>query len=331
VIGIVEVASSRKKDSQLAICQYLLLIVSLLMSCACSSTKAIVATEQLLMSDAVDRTVSEFDFRPLSGSKVFLDTAFVVPNRNPQQLINTDYVISSLRQQMFAAGCLLAQNRDEADIVAEVRLGALGTDGQMIIYGVPENNFLSRAASALPNAPQVPTVPEIALAKKDYKTAAAKLAVFAYDRVTLEPVWQSGTVQSESNALDTWVLGVGPFRRGTIQDAEKLVYSRSNGKRPRTNEPITPDDNPLVEYQREWVYSRELPTAASSKSLVTTNDSSTVVATATESGATATTAGGQVTTGGQSKSGETAPTNTSPTGSNPSSDKVQAAQETPKP
>jgi len=105
---------------QLSICRYLLLIVSVLMSCACSSTKAIVATEQLLMSDAVDRTVAEFDFRPLAGSKVFLDTAFVVPNRNPQQLINTDYVISSLRQQMFAAGCLLAQNRDEADIVAEV-------------------------------------------------------------------------------------------------------------------------------------------------------------------------------------------------------------------
>ncbi len=335
--SVVELATSEKIFLQLSICRYLLLIVSVLMSCACSSTKAIVATEQLLMSDAVDRTVAEFDFRPLAGSKVFLDTAFVVPNRNPQQLINTDYVISSLRQQMFAAGCLLAQNRDEADIVAEVRLGALGTDGQMIIYGVPENNFLSRAATALPNAPQVPTVPEIALAKKDQKTAAAKIAVFAYDRVTLEPVWQSGTIQSESNALDTWVLGVGPFRRGTIKNPEEMARLRSKGRRPRANEPFTPDDNPLVEYQSEWVYARELPSADSPKSIATSSNSSTVAATATESGGTATTAGGQATPNAQATpGGATAATSSATTSSAapPSSgveQKAEATQEASKP
>lgn len=230
------------------------------MQCACSSTKAVVGTEQLLMSDAVDRTVSEFDFRPLAGNRIFLDTAYIVPNRNPAQLVNTDYVISSLRQQMISAGCLLVANRDEADIVAEARLGALGTDGQMIIYGIPENNFLNRAASVIPNSPQVPTIPEVALAKKDLKSASAKLAVFAYDSHTLEPVWQSGLVQSESNALDTWVMGIGPFRRGTIQDATKVAEKRRMGNRPLASKRNSPDDNPLVGYSSEWVYSR-LPTA----------------------------------------------------------------------
>jgi hypothetical protein len=233
------------------------MIVSL---CACSSTKAVVGTEQLLMSDAVDRTVSEFDFRPLAGNRVFLDTAFIVPNRNPAQLVNTDYVISSLRQQMISAGCLLVTTREEAEIVAEARLGALGTDGQMIIYGIPENNFLNRAASVIPNSPQVPSIPEVALAKKDLKSASAKLAVFAYDRHTLEPVWQSGLVQSESNALDTWVMGVGPFRRGTIQDATKIAEKRRMGNRPLASKRNSPDDNPLVGYSSEWVYSR-LPSA----------------------------------------------------------------------
>lgn len=222
----------------------------------CSSTKGNVATEQLLMSDAVDRTVSDFDFTPLAGNKVFLDTAFIVPNRNPQQLINTDYVISAMRQQMIAAGCQLVTNRDEADIIAEARLGALGTDGQMIIYGVPENSFLSRAASVLPNAPPMPSIPEIALAKKDHKSAAAKLAVFAYDRKTLEPVWQSGLIQSESTALDTWVLGVGPFRRGTVEDAANIAASRSKARRPAADGQLTPDENALVSYDAEWVYSR---------------------------------------------------------------------------
>jgi hypothetical protein len=237
---------------------------------ACSSTKGNVATEQLLMSDAVDRTVSDFDFTALAGSKVFLDTTYIVPNRNPQQLINTDYVISAMRQQMIAAGCQLVATKDEADVVAEARLGALGTDGQMIIYGVPENSFLSRAASVLPNAPPMPSIPEIALAKKDHKSAAAKLAVFAYDRKTLEPVWQSGLVQAESTALDTWVLGVGPFRRGTVEDAAKIAQNRARAKRPLTNDELRPDENAIVAYDAEWVYSREATSESVQANPVTT-------------------------------------------------------------
>lgn len=242
---------STRRLRWLMICPFLLGLIG------CSSTKGNVATEQLLMSDAVDRTVADFDFTPLAGNKVFLDTTYIVPNRNPQQLINTDYVISAMRQQMIAAGCQLVATKDEADVVAEARLGALGTDGQMIIYGVPENSFLSRAASVLPNAPPVPSIPEIALAKKDHKSAAAKLAVFAYDRKTLEPVWQSGLVQSESTALDTWVLGVGPFRRGTVEDAALVSAKRSRARRPQATDNLTPDENAIVEYDAEWVYSRE--------------------------------------------------------------------------
>ncbi|MEY4567728.1 MAG: hypothetical protein RLY14_2698 [Planctomycetota bacterium] len=248
----------------------ILAIPTVVLQCACSSTKAVVGTEQLLMSDAIDRTVSEFDFRPLAGNRIFLDPAYIVPNRNPAQLVNTDYVISSLRQQMISAGCQLVANRDEADIIAEARLGALGTDGQMIIYGIPENNFLNRAASVIPNTPQVPSIPEVALAKKDLKSASAKLAVFAFDRHTLEPVWQSGLVQSESTAIDSWVLGVGPFRRGTIQDATKVAEKRRMGNRPLASKRNSPDDNPLVSYSSEWVYSR-LPTAE--KSIQTANGS----------------------------------------------------------
>jgi hypothetical protein len=185
-------------------------------------------------------------------------------------LINTDYVISAMRQQMIAAGCQLVATKEDADLIAEARLGALGTDGQMVIYGVPENSFLSRAASVLPNAPPMPSIPEIALAKKDHKSAAAKLAVFAYDRKTLEPVWQSGLVQSESTALDTWVLGVGPFRRGTVEDASIIAENRSRSRRPRANGGLLPDENALVSYDSEWVYSRESAEVLTDKSEVQT-------------------------------------------------------------
>ena len=262
------------KKCRLSLAEFFLLVVCMSWLTGCSSTKGNVATEQLLMSDAIDRTVSDFDFTPLGGNKVYLDTTYIVPNRNPQQLINTDYVISALRQQMLAAGCQLVSVKDEADVIAEARLGALGTDGQMIIYGVPENSFLSRAAAVLPNAPPVPTIPEIALAKKDHKSAAAKLAVFAYDRKTLEPIWQSGLIQAESTALDTWVLGVGPFRRGTVQESSDLAESRSKLRRPRTFDRLQPDENAIVNYDSEWVYSREPQTNSSVPPVITAQTSS---------------------------------------------------------
>lgn len=266
--------SIRSKNCRLGLPEFFLLAVCLSSLYGCSSTKGNVATEQLLMSDAIDRTVSDFDFTPLGGNKVYLDTTYIVPNRNPQQLINTDYVISALRQQMLAAGCQLVSVRDEADVIAEARLGALGTDGQMIIYGVPENSFLSRAAAVLPNAPPVPTIPEIALAKKDHKSAAAKLAVFAYDRKTLEPIWQSGLIQAESTALDTWVLGIGPFRRGTVKESSDLAESRAKLRRPRTFDNLQPDENAIINYDSEWVYSRDPHTNSTMPAVVTAQTTS---------------------------------------------------------
>jgi hypothetical protein len=199
----------------------------------CGTMKSFTATEQLLMSDAVDSTISKMDFRALSGQKVFLDTQYVINAGKvipgvamPVNLVNSDYVISAVRQQMTAAGCMLVEARDSADIICEARCGALGTDGHSVTYGLPANNFLSTASSVLPGTPQLPAIPEISVAKREMKSAAAKIAIFAYDRETREPVWQSGIAQAGSNARDTWILGVGPIQHGTIYNGTRFAGKR---------------------------------------------------------------------------------------------------------
>jgi hypothetical protein len=47
--------------------------------------------------------------------------------------------------------------------------------------------------------------------------------VFAYHRETGTPVWQSGLVHQESSANDVWILGAGPFQRGTIYDGTEFA------------------------------------------------------------------------------------------------------------
>jgi len=202
-------------------------------SLGCGATKSFVATEQLLMSDAVDSTIAKMDFQALGGHKVFLDTTYVINAGKvipgvamPNNLINSDYVISALRQQLTAAGCMLVDTRDAAEIICEARCGALGTDGHTVTYGIPANNFLNSASSVIPGTPSLPSIPEISVAKREMKSAAAKVSVFAYDRETREPLWQSGIAQAGSSARDTWILGVVPLQYGNIYKGTRFAGKR---------------------------------------------------------------------------------------------------------
>lgn len=188
--------------------------VLLLLASGCGTIKTRDATDQLLVSDAVDQTIAQLDFGPLSESKVFLDTRYVRGVRGVG-FVNADYITSALRERMVTDGCLLQDEMEKADYVVEVRIGALGTDGHEVNYGIPGNNAISTTTS-LVGGPVVPQLPELSLARSDERRAAVKVGVFAYHRESREPVWQPGTVQGNSIAKATWVFGAGPFHDGKI-------------------------------------------------------------------------------------------------------------------
>ena len=169
------------------------------------------ATEQLLVSNAIDQSVSQLDFRALAGKPVFFDPQYLAAG--PDQ----GYVVSSLRQQLLACGCLLQEARASSTYVVEARSGGIGTDQCSVLFGVPQMNV----PSVLPGQPSL--IPEIPLAKKTDQKGVAKIAVFAYNRRTGRPVWQSGVVQAEGPSKDTWLLGAGPFRRGTLGEATDIA------------------------------------------------------------------------------------------------------------
>lgn len=199
--------------------------LALLHSAGCGVVKSRSASEQLLVSDAVDRSVAQIDFRPLTGRKVYLDTQFIKPVKGIG-FVNSDYIISSLRQQMVAANCMLEDSFDKADYIVEARVGALGTDDHEVNYGLPASNAISAATSILSLASAVPAIPEISFAKRNDFRAAAKLVGFAYDRRTKRPIWQSGLSKGLSTAKAMWVLGAGPFQRGTIYDGTQFAGAR---------------------------------------------------------------------------------------------------------
>lgn len=177
------------------------------------------ATEQLLISDAMDRAVSQLDFRALAGKKVYLDTT---PLRNS---VDAPYLTSTLRQHMLASGCILKDKAEEADYVVEARTGSTGTDHHDLLFGVPQTTI--PAPMMLPGAASpVSSIPEIPLAKRMDQRAIVKLALFAYNRQTGRPVWQSGIVTTESKAKHIWLFGAGPFQRGKIYGGTSFAGDR---------------------------------------------------------------------------------------------------------
>ena len=118
----------------------------LILCMGCGTTTQRLATEQLLISDAVDQAISQIDFRYLEGRKVFVDTLYLRSVKGVG-FVNSDYIISSLRQQLTAANCLIQDDRESADVIVEPRVGALGTDGHEVVYGLPQSAAITSAAA----------------------------------------------------------------------------------------------------------------------------------------------------------------------------------------
>ena len=214
------------------------------------------ATEQLLMSDAIERAVSNIDITPLSGRKVFLDTTHLA------DLDDKDYLIGSLRQHMLGSGIAMATS---------FAAGALGTDRSSLILGIPATDISAGSRSA--------NVPEMAIAKRTDQRAVAKVAVFAYERTTGRPFWQSGIENVASNARDKWIFGAGPFVEGDIEEGRHLAGQpvRTSAKSAKPDTPaatlaasqliqLDPPQAAAVDLRRPHLFAAAAPAAATDPS-----------------------------------------------------------------
>ncbi len=220
------------------------LIACAIFASGCGLTKSRVATEQLVISDAVDRAVAMMDFTDLSQKNVYLDTKFVKAPGNGYA--NADYALSSIRQQMFAYDVRLQDDIEDADYVVEMRIGALGNDGQEVTFGIPSTSLSAGSALVGSPVPLPASSPEISVGRRNYQTGAAKIGMFAYHRASGRPVWQNGVSTATSNARDLYILGWGPIQRGKLY--EKPVESSTLfGWGEKTK--LSPADEALSQYR----------------------------------------------------------------------------------
>ena len=232
------------------------LVALCLLAVGCGLNKSRLATEQLVVSDAVDRAGAEIDFSPLSGRKIFFDTKYM-ESVKLTPVGNVEYVISSLRQQMAAYDCRLQEKAEDAEFVVEARVGVLAHDGHELTYGVPGSAAMTTASVLLAAPVAAPTMPELSLGRRNHQQGTAKIGIFAYDRKTREPVWQAGLHKGASRSRDTWLFGLGPFESAGPVEPKKKKSTFFSGKNQRSEQSSSASD-PHAAYTGSVVFQRAL-------------------------------------------------------------------------
>lgn len=150
------------------------------------------ATEQLLVNRAAERAAGEFAFALPAGARVFLDTSAFRGE-------GADYAASAVREALLARGNPISTDRGTADIVVEIRLGALSIDKTQRVIGIPR--------LTLPVSPSLTTVtvPELSAYSRRDRTGVAEFSAFAYEAKTGRPVALgarvSGTAKIRSHTM----------------------------------------------------------------------------------------------------------------------------------
>jgi hypothetical protein len=126
------------------------------------------ATEQLLVSTAVDRAIAQVNLKIPAGSKVFV---------NAEQLQGSDdgkYAAGEMKDRLLRGGAHLVDDKGKADAIVEIRAGALSIDDKQTLIGIDSFD------APVPFAGQALKMPQIALYSDKERQGVAKIAAFGY-------------------------------------------------------------------------------------------------------------------------------------------------------
>lgn len=191
-------------------------MLSLAGSVGCTSARttntARTAREQLLISNAVDQALSKVDMAPFHGANLFIEDKYL-------DCVDKGYLLGSIRHRAMINGAHVVGKPEDADVVLELRSGAIGTDTSDSFVGTPELVL-----------PGMLTLPEVRLISRNNQSAVAKIGIVAYDAKTRQLLGEGGVSSSQSRDNNWYVLGVGPYQNGELQQEIRSTTVRRPGQ-----------------------------------------------------------------------------------------------------
>jgi hypothetical protein len=154
------------------------------------------ATEQLLVSTAVDHAVANLKPVIAPGSKVFVDASYFDSDNT---IVLPRYTIGAVRDLVLRSGGDLVDDRKQADLVVEMRNGAQAIDHKSLLIGIPSIPI------PIPLTGTVQT-PELALFKRDNQHGVSKIALTIYSAKSGALAHSTGPVFGDSHDTHWTVL-----------------------------------------------------------------------------------------------------------------------------
>lgn len=184
------------------------LIVLAAFATACHSVRITepqrTASEQLLLSTAIDKAVKDIDLSSLKGKTIFFDGTYF-------ESYDDGYAAGTIREAISKAGGRLIADRGAADLIVEARSGAVGIDSRDSLFGLPELDI------PIPFAGQVQT-PELALYKAQHADSIAKFALLSYEAESGDFVNATGSMVGKAKFHHYKILGFINWRRTNIPE-----------------------------------------------------------------------------------------------------------------
>lgn len=163
------------------------------------------ASEQLLVSAALDQACAQLVYDPLTGKEVFLDDQFV-------DRVDKSFLVATIRMRGMEKGIRFVDKPDQASHVMELRSGAVGVDRSEYVLGIPE--------TALPTPGGSIPLPEAAAFKSVAQSGASRVSFVVYQREDRKFLYASGPAYGFSKQNSRWFFGAGPVIEDNVSPEE---------------------------------------------------------------------------------------------------------------
>jgi hypothetical protein len=177
------------------------------------------ATEQFLLTSAVQSAVDQVSADTLRDRSVYIDTTYLTTAW--QTAPELSFMIGQFRTKLLEGGARLASKREEAQIVLEVRSGGVGIDRLEFLLGIPSIGLGALASGVAAAGGSTLLTPELAILKSSRQYSFASIAFVAYWADTGELLISSGPFVGKRYREDWWVFGTGPRTLGDIPSTER--------------------------------------------------------------------------------------------------------------
>jgi hypothetical protein len=168
------------QGSFLTVTAFLLLLMLLAAGCATTdeTNPPRSVSEQLLLSTAADRALTNGNFSIFAGKKVYFDSSYF-------DSYDSKYALGDIRDALSSAGALLVDDKTNSNIIVEARSGGLSTDSSDSLIGIPKMGLPVPLSGSL-------AIPELPFYKSADQHSIAKFELLAFDTKTRQHIYSSG-------------------------------------------------------------------------------------------------------------------------------------------